>query len=42
MRPVAIPAPAVAQADALGPGDQTRILPVGDRQRTYLVHVPPS
>jgi polyhydroxybutyrate depolymerase len=42
MRPFVILALAVAQTDALGPGDHTRTLTVGDRKRTYLVHVPPS
>ena len=32
---------ALAQPDALGPGDHTRTLTVGDRKRTYLVHAPP-
>ena len=42
MLPWLILALAVARADALGPGDHTRTLTVGGRERTYLVHVPKS
>src|SRR5262249_34268143 len=35
-------AQAVGPADALGPGDHTPSLTVGDRKRAYLVHVPKS
>ncbi len=28
--------------DALGPGDHMRTVQVGDRERSYLIHVPPS
>lgn len=31
---------AAAQPESLGPGDHTRTLTVGGRERTYLVHVP--
>jgi polyhydroxybutyrate depolymerase len=42
MLPLAFFALAGAQADALGPGDHSRTLAVGERQRTYLVHIPNS
>jgi polyhydroxybutyrate depolymerase len=42
MLPLAILSLAVAHADPVGPGDHTRTLTVGDRKRTYLVHVPKS
>ncbi|MDP7016030.1 MAG: PHB depolymerase family esterase, partial [Pirellulaceae bacterium] len=29
-------------ADPLGPGDHTRTLTVGERARSYLVHIPPN
>lgn len=37
-----VPALTVGQTDALGPGDHTRSLTVGDRKRIYHVHVPKS
>ena len=33
-------APPKAQPDALGPGDSTRTLMMGEQKRTYLVHIP--
>lgn len=42
MLPMLILALAGAGTDNLGPGDHTRTLTVGDRERTYLVHVPKS
>src|SRR5437870_1696090 len=42
MLPLALLALAVVQPNPLGPGDHTRTLTVGDRKRTYLVHVPKS
>ena len=30
----------VAQPEAIGPGDHTRTITMGDQKRTYLVHVP--
>jgi hypothetical protein len=36
MLPLALLALAVAQADAVGPGDHTRSLTVGDLKRTYM------
>jgi polyhydroxybutyrate depolymerase len=33
---------AVGPTDSLGPGDHTRTLTVGDRKRTYVVHLPKS
>ena len=40
MFPLLVLALAVAPADKLGPGDAHRKLTVGNRERTYLVHVP--
>jgi polyhydroxybutyrate depolymerase len=42
MFPVLILTLVVARSDALGPGDHTRRLTVGGRERSYLVHVPGS
>jgi polyhydroxybutyrate depolymerase len=42
MLPLLILALSAAPADSVGPGDHTRTLTVGDRKRTYLVHVPKS
>jgi polyhydroxybutyrate depolymerase len=42
MLPLLILSLSAAPADSLGPGDHARTLTVGDRKRTYLVHVPKS
>src|SRR5579884_1968857 len=42
MLPLLILSWSAAPTDSLGPGDHMRTLTVGDRKRTYLVHVPKS